>query len=432
MPKLVELAERFLRERRPGRALTMLARAPVPILATDRFAQRVPELDIDSASPLVCEIARETSPGVLDGDVAIKDQIDVAGTRTGIGLLDGGHLAERDATIVARIAAAGGRIIGKAKMTEAGIDGIGTLMHYAMPQNPRAPSYVPGGSSTGSAVAVASGLARYALGGDGLGSIRIPAAFCGLVGLKPSRDRYPRDGIHAPVRTLDAVGPITRDVADCARLWQVMAGEPVTDIAPHCPAVVGVPIGGSLRVSTTIWRAFRRVLDALGTRIERVSLPHFENVTFLGGMTGAYELATGPYCDRVATQSGRMSRALGSSFSASDVDRLVNHRGELAAATDRVLATTPILAMPTTAIPPPALSRALVAGTTELLMLRALGAFTPLANLCDLPSIAVPCGVDERGRPLSVMFVAAKKREADLLAIAHAVEQTGLGSRPVS
>ena len=427
MAAMLALVERFLLERRPGRILSMLARVRVPIIGTDRFALRKPELDIASTSPLVCDQVREVAPGILDGDVAIKDQIDVAGMRTGVGLLDGGHMAERDATIVARIAAAGGRIIGKAKMTELGIDGIGTLMHYPMPKNPRAPAYVPGGSSTGSAVAVASGLARYAVGGDGLGSIRIPAAFCGLVGLKPTRDRIPRDGIHSPVRTLDAVGPIAHTVEDCARLWHVMTGEPTTPVVPRSPEIVGVPLGGSLRVSTTIWRAFRRVLDALGSRVEHVTLPHFENVTFLGGMTGAYELANGKFCDRVATPSGRMSRALGSSFSARDFERLVQHRGELATATDRVLATMPILAMPTTAIPPPAISRALLANTTEIFMLRALGAFTPLANLCDLPAIAVPCGVDDRGRPLSVMFVTAKNREDDLLQIARAVEDTGLG-----
>lgn len=428
---VVELAERVLHARRPGRALTMLARVRVPIFSTDRFAQRAPELAIDDTSPLVAHQVREVLPGILDGDVVIKDQIDVAGLRTGVGLLDGGHLAERDATIVERIAAAGGRIIGKAKMTELGIDGLGTLMHYAMPRNPIAPAYVPGGSSTGSAVAVASGLARYAVGGDGLGSIRIPAAFCGLVGLKPTRTRLPRTGIHSPVRTLDAVGPIARTVDDVARLWHVMADEPVREIVAYRPEVVGVPIGGSLRVSRTIWRAFRRMLDTLGARVERIALPHFENATFLGGMTGAYELASGPYCDRVATPSGRMSRALGSSFAPRDVERLVHHRGELAAATERVLATTPILAMPTTAIPPPALSRALLAGKTEIFMLRALGAFTPLANLCDLPSIAVPCGIDEQGRPLSIMFVANKNREDDLLAIARAVEATGLGRTPV-
>jgi Asp-tRNA(Asn)/Glu-tRNA(Gln) amidotransferase A subunit family amidase len=424
---LAEMVQRFLTERRPGRALAMLARAPIPILVPDRFAARAPELALDSTSPLVDTCDPTAVAGVLDGDVVIKDQIDVAGTRTGVGLLDGGTRAERDAAIVARIAAAGGRIIGKAKMTELGIDGIGTLMHYPMPRNAVAPAYVPGGSSTGTAVAVASGLARYGIGGDGLGSIRIPAAFNGLVGLKPTRTRYPHEGIRSPVRTMDAVGPITRTVADCIALWQVMAGEPAAALEPLVPEVVGVPIGGNLRVTRTIWRAFRRVLEALGTRSVRVAIKGFDNATFLGGMTGAYELATGPYADRVATASGRMSRALGGAFSPRDVDRLAAHRAELCAATDRVLASTPILAMPTTAIPPPALSRALVAGEQEIMLLRALGAFTPLANLCDLPSIAVPCGVDEVGRPLSVMFVTTRNHETDLLRVALAVERTGIG-----
>lgn len=422
----VDAAARFLTGQRPGRALALLARAPIPIFAPDRFALREPSTTVGETSPLVCTCERTVAPGVLDGDVVVKDQIDVAGLPTGVGMRDGGADATHDASIVERITAAGGRVIGKAKMTELGIDGIGTLMHYAMPRNAVAPAYVPGGSSTGTAVAVALGLARYGVGGDGLGSIRIPAAFNGLVGLKPSRTRYPHAGIRSPVRTMDAVGPITRTAADCARLWQVIASEPVVELTPLAPPVVGVPIGGSLRVASSIWRAFRRVLGALGARVERVALPHFENVTFLGGMTGAYELATGPYADRVATPSGRMSRALGEAFSARDVERLVQHRGELAAATDRVLAKTPILAMPTTAIPPPALSRALVAGDQEILLLRALGAFTPLANLCDLPAIAVPCGVDDRGRPLSVMFVAGKGRETELLRIALAVERCDL------
>ncbi len=428
---LVELAERFLATSRPGRALTMLARAPIPVIAPDRFALREPELAIDDTSPLVTECRRDAVPGPLDGDVVIKDQIDVAGYRTGVGLRDGGELATTDATIVTRIAAAGGRIVGKSKMTELGIDGLGTLMHYPMPRNPRAPAYVPGGSSTGTAVAVASGLARYGVGGDGLGSVRIPAAFCGLVGLKPSREVLPRAGIRSPVHTLDAVGPITRTVDDCATLWQVMAGERVTPLEPLVVDRVGVPIGGSLRVSRTIWRAFRRVLDALGTRDERVVLPGFENVTFLGGMTGAYELATGPFADRVATASGRMSRALGRSFTPRNFARLQAHRDDLRDATDRLLARTPILAMPTTAIPPPALSRALLSGEQQLLLLRALGAFTPLANLCDLPAIAVPIGVDDRGRPLSVMFVTARGGETTLLRLALAVERTNLATAPV-
>jgi Asp-tRNA(Asn)/Glu-tRNA(Gln) amidotransferase A subunit family amidase len=311
-------------------------------------------------------------------------------------------------------------------MTELGMDGIGTLMHYGVPHNPRAPGYSPGGSSTGTAVAVASGLARWGVGGDGLGSIRIPAAFCGLVGLKPTRTRLERKGIRSPVRTLDAVGPITRTVEDCALLWQVMAGEPVETIVPWAPEKVGVPVIG-LRAARSVTAAFHRVLEALSIEIERVVVPGLDSATFLGGMTGAYELSTGLLGQRTTTGAGRTSLALGGAFSPSDVARLEAQRAALREATDRVLAKTTILAMPTTAIPPPALTSALVAGKTNVLLLRSLGAYTPLANLCDLPAIAVPCGEDERGRPLSIMFVAARGEETRLLRIALAVERTGLG-----
>jgi aspartyl-tRNA(Asn)/glutamyl-tRNA(Gln) amidotransferase subunit A len=419
-----------------GPALTLVARTRMPILRPDRFALRTPEHGAvaDPCSPLI--EAHDPGPivpgGVLEGDVVIKDQIDVAGLPTRVGLPEG-PIAERDATLVTRIRAAGGRVIGKAKMTELGIDGLGTLMSYPMPPNPRAPSYVPGGSSTGTAVAVASGLARYGVGGDGLGSIRIPAAFCGLVGLKPGRERIPRDGIRSPVRTLDAVGPIARTAQDCARLWQVLSGESVTPLAPLRPTHVGVPIvGGSLRVARSVWLAFRRALDAIGTEIEPVRLAGFENVTFLGGMTGSHEMATGPYAGTTRTAAGRRSLALGRAIGKRDYERLQAQRAALREATARVLDRTPILAMPTTAIPPPALSKALLAGRSELSMLRALGAFTPLANLCDLPSIAVPCGVDDRGRPLSIMFVAGDGGETTLLRIAAAIEQTGLGEQPIA
>jgi Asp-tRNA(Asn)/Glu-tRNA(Gln) amidotransferase A subunit family amidase len=397
-------------------------------------------VELAGTSPLVDAGGYASGPraparGVLDGEVVIKDQIDVAGLRTGVGIADGGEPAAADATIVARIAAAGGRILGKAKMTELGIDGIGTLMHYPVPPNPRAPGYVPGGSSTGTAVAVATGLARYGVGGDGLGSIRIPAACCGLVGLKPSRERLPRDGIRSPVRTLDAVGPIARTAADCALLWQVMAGEPVAPLSPWVPDRIGVPrLEGPLRVSRVVRAAFDRVLDALGAlgaERERVSLPGLSRATFLGGMVGASELASGSLGPRTRTPAGRRSLLLGGMFSPRDLERLAAQRAALRAEVERLLERVPVIATPTMAIPPPALTRSLAAGAAGLVTLRALGAFTPLANLADLPAIAVPCGVDDRGRPLSIMVLAARGSETALLRLALAVERTGLGERPL-
>jgi len=425
---------RVLTTVRPGRALSYVARLPVPIVRAEQFAGMHPELSLPEASPFVDDVAPQLGTGgALGGEsVIIKDQLDVAGLRTGVGLPEGGELADKDAAIVARIRAAGGTIAGKAKMTELGMDGIGTLMPYAVPPNPVAHGYAPGGSSTGTAVAVAAGLVRYGVGGDGLGSIRIPAAFNGLVGLKPSRTRLPREGIRSPVRSLDAVGPITRTAADCARLWQVMAGEPVQELSPWLPDHVGVPVFAEpLRVASSIRAAFHRMLVTLGLPTERVALPGFDRATFLGGMTGAYELSTGPFAEATRSPNGRLSVALGRSFSQRDIERLTAQRTALKEATARVLEAHPILAMPTTAIPPPAMTPELVKGAS-VVMLRSLGAFTPLANLCDLPSIAVPMGVDDRRRPLSIMFVANHGGETQLLRLAHAVEATGLGTAPIS
>jgi len=417
--------------------LTAIAAAPIPIVTPGWLADTNPAREPMGESPSAMIEGSEprvgAASGVLAGDdVVIKDQIDVAGMKTGVGLPDGGEVAQRDATVVERILAAGGRITGKTKMTELGLDGTGALMHYSMPHNPRAPGYAPGGSSTGTAVAVASGLARYGVGGDGLGSIRLPSAFCGLVGLRPGRTTLPREGIASPVRTLDSIGPMTRTAADCARLWQVMAGEPVRELRAWVPAEVGVPMFAEpLSVAPAVGLAFVRVLQAIGAGWESVEIRGFDRVTFLGGMIGSYEVATGPYAGRATSVFGRTSFAMGKAFSPENAARLEQQRAALRDATERALERTPVLAMPTSAIPPPALVGSVAAGNPGVLLLRALGAFTPLANLCDLPAIAVPCGVDDRGRPLSIMFVTLRGDEWRLLQLAQAVEETGLFDAPL-
>ena len=126
-----------------------------------------------------------------------------------------------------------------------------------------------------------------------------------------------------------------------------------------------------------------------------------------------------------------MNLALGRAFATRDVARLHAQRDALRKATARALTQTPILASPTTAVPPPALSRGLLAGGQDLLLLRAIGAYTPLANLTGLPAIAVPCGVDDRGRPLSIMFMTTTGGETTLLRLALAVERAGLATAAV-
>jgi Asp-tRNA(Asn)/Glu-tRNA(Gln) amidotransferase A subunit family amidase len=139
-------------------------------------------------------------------------------------------------------------------------------------------------------------------------------------------------------------------------------------------------------------------------------------------MIGAIELVQGIYAERELTPAGRMNVALGRAFAAADIASLDAQRDALRDAAARALERTPVIAMPTTAIPPPALSHSLLAGGQDLMLLRALGAYTPFANLTGLPSIAVPCGTDDRGRPLSIMFVAPMGGEFTLLRIALKIE----------
>src|SRR5438132_12826515 len=160
--------------------------------------------------------------------VSIKDLFDVAGevTLAGSQALDDTPPAEADAPIVARLKAAGAVIIGRTNMTEFAFSGVGINPHYGTPGNPYDRSLIPGGSSAGAPISVADGMAAVAIGTDTGGSVRIPAALCGLVGFKPTQYRVPREGATPLSTTLDSVGPVGLSVACCALTDAVMAGEP--------------------------------------------------------------------------------------------------------------------------------------------------------------------------------------------------------------
>jgi amidase len=156
--------------------------------------------------------------------VAVKDSIDIAGfpTRMGSACLAGARPARQHAAVVQALLAAGCRIVGKTNMHELAYGVTGINRCYGTPLNPRAPDRVPGGSSSGSAVAVAAGLVDFALGNDTGGSIRIPAACCGVYGLKPSFGRVNRSGVHPVRSTLDCVGPLARDVTMIERAMTML------------------------------------------------------------------------------------------------------------------------------------------------------------------------------------------------------------------
>jgi aspartyl-tRNA(Asn)/glutamyl-tRNA(Gln) amidotransferase subunit A len=177
--------------------------------------------------------------------VSVKDLFDVAGETTlaGSKALDDRPPATRDAPIVARLRAAGAVIVGKTNMTEFAFSGVGINPHYGTPGNPADRARVPGGSSAGAPVSVADGQAVVAIGTDTGGSVRIPAALCGVVGLKPTAKRISRDGAIPLSTTLDSIGPLANSVACCAIADAVMAGEEPTapDLAPVAGLRLGVP-----------------------------------------------------------------------------------------------------------------------------------------------------------------------------------------------
>lgn len=424
----------------------MLTTEPSPTLV-ERIASRRPSGRAPAhADPLVHRFVSASTPppsragrsaeGALAGGlVVVKDSLDVAGAPTAIGLRhhDARDVATQDSELVARIRAAGGVILGKGTMTELGIDGVGSLVPGGMPHNARVPGHVPGGSSTGTAVAVARGLARYGVGGDGLGSVRIPSALNGLVGLKPGHDVLSTRGYRSVSPSMDVPGPMTTTAADCARLYQVLAALEVRDLAPHVPSRVGILRGlGPELSSRDVRRAFDRVLDTLGVariEVEIAGAPtHGALAVAAASSEGAVDHAH--YFARARSGQGRLVAAVGRALGP-EKERIAALRRALRDECLRALDVATVLAMPTTAVPAPAIRRGYAEGGFDPLLLRALGAYTPLANLTGLPAIAVPCGIDARGRPLSIMFMGVPGSEEELLGIAAAVEATGLGNRSV-
>jgi aspartyl-tRNA(Asn)/glutamyl-tRNA(Gln) amidotransferase subunit A len=305
--------------------------------------------------------------------VSIKDLFDIRGqvTRAGSRALEDSAPADADAPAVARLRRAGFVVIGRTNMTEFAYSGIGINPHYGTPKGAwqRGVGHVPGGSSSGAAVSVVDGMAHGALGTDTGGSCRIPAAFNGIVGFKPTQRRVPLDGAVPLSFSLDSIGPLARSVACCAVLDAVLADEPIKPLQPR-----GVR-GMRLAVPTTVVlddlddavaRTFERALDTLtkqGALIERIAVPEFLDIGVMnakGGFAAAESFAWHRY---LMTANGdvydpRVSARIlrGESQSAADYIDLVNARKSLIARANARLLPYDALVLPTTANTPPLLS----------------------------------------------------------------------------
>ncbi|HMH61609.1 MAG TPA: amidase, partial [Bradyrhizobium sp.] len=369
--------------------------------------------------------------------VSIKDLFDINGqvTRAGSRALDGSAPAEADASAVARLRRAGFIVIGRTNMTEFAYSGIGINPHFGTPKGAwqRSVGHVPGGSSSGAAVSVVDGMAHGALGTDTGGSCRIPAAFNGIVGFKPTQRRVPLDGGVPLSFTLDSFGPLARTVGCCAVLDAVLADEPVKPLQPR-------PIKGMrLAVPTTVAldeleeavaRTFERALETLsrqGALIERIAVPEFLDVGVMntkGGFAAAesyawhrYLIASrgNVYDPRVAMRIGR-----GEAISAADYIDLLEMRKSLIARSTVRLAPYDALVLPTTANTPPRIADLADDKAFTAANLLALRNCT-LINMIDGCAISLPCH-REGEVPVGLMLAAAGGSDRRIFELAAAME----------
>lgn len=373
--------------------------------------------------------------------VAVKDVFDVAGmvTTANARLFAGARPAARDSAVVARLRAAGAVIIGKANCWEMSVGGPSWESPAPPAVNPWAVGGDPGGSSSGSAVAVASGMAMVGIGGDTGGSVRLPASFCGVVGFKPTFGAVPMEGAVPFAETLDVAGPMARSAAECAAVQAVLSGGAVHGAVGLGGLRVGVPeglvrLGGA---SDAVMAGFEGVCSALaraGAVVTRVELPSagvFNQCYFLVARGEAFArwgetLAARPEAFNALT---RRSFAIGAMIPAEAVADAARLRVRLRAELAEAMAGVDVLALPTTPDEAPDLPVGDL-DVEDAFSRPDTAPFTRPFSLVGVPAVSLPCGLGARGRPLGLQLVGRHGADGWLLAVASAVEQVlpGIGT----
>jgi aspartyl-tRNA(Asn)/glutamyl-tRNA(Gln) amidotransferase subunit A len=367
--------------------------------------------------------------------VSIKDLFDVAGERTlaGSRALDDRPPASRDAPVVARLRAAGAVIVGRTNMTEFAFSGVGINPHYGTPGNPYDRRRVPGGSSAGAPVSVADGCAIVAIGTDTGGSVRIPAALCGVVGFKLTAKRIPRDGATPLSTTLDSVGPLANSVACCAIADAVMAGEEPT--APRSVSVEGLRLGVPQSfvlddLAPEVASAFADACSALsraGARVVDLPLNELSEYPALSDRGLLVNSEAFAWHEELLSRRGneydprvRSRIEFGRSVSAAAYIRLCAARADFIARIAMRTAEFDALLMPTVAITAPPI--AAFADDREYFRLNGLILRnTAVINFLDRCAVTLP--IQPAGAaPVGLMVVGEHDDDRRLLAVARGIE----------
>lgn len=387
--------------------------------------------------------------GPLDGvPVAVKDELDLAGYATTVGTsFLGKEAAPTDAEVVARLRAAGALLFGKVNMHEIGLGVTGLNPHHGACRNPYDPARATGGSSSGSAASVAAGYGPIAIGADGGGSIRIPAAFCGVVGLKPTFGRLSEHGAAPLCWSVAHVGPIGASVHDVALAYGLMAGpDPKDPNSTYQPAptlralelrdLEGVRLGVFRAwfedADPAVVEACRTMLghlEAAGARIVEVEIPELGLLNIAHTVTIVSEMlaAHAPYFQSHPEAYGmdtRLSLMLARHLKATDYLLAQRHRVRLFGHFAQVLGQVDAIVTPATACTAHVLpADALTGGESNLELLDRIMRFMRPANFTGLPAISFPAGYDPHGLPVGMQVIGRAWEEDLLLRVARSAEE---------
>lgn len=390
------------------------------------------------------EVQKGQWRGPLHGiPIALKDLIDTAGVRTtAASALFKDRIPQEDAAVVQRLRDAGAVLLGKLNMHEFAYGGTSATSYFGRVSNPWNLEYITGGSSGGSAAAVAAGLCYGALGSDTGGSIREPAAFCGIVGLKPTYGRVSTRGVIPLSWSADHIGPMTRSVLDAAIMLQAIAGYDANEITSYDQPVenyvaatnvgisslrIGVPrdffyAGLDPEIKEATEQALA-ALEKLGAAIREIKMEVSSDRAVIRSEAYAYHSENVAKHPELYLPETLAKVRMGASI---DTATYINARRQveqLRREIPKLFAAVDVLVTPTTPVPPPKATdlptkiEEIVAEDT--LLLRNTRPF----NLSGLPTISVPCGFTKTGMPIGLQISAAPWREAVVLQLAHAYQQ---------
>jgi len=384
----------------------------------------------------------------LDGvPVAVKDELDMTPYPTHMGTTFLGNApVPEDAIAVARMRRAGALLLGKTNMHEIGIGVTGFNPHYGTPRNPYDPMHYPGGSSSGSAVAVAAGLAPIALGADGGGSVRIPAAFCGVYGLKPTYGRIPESGSFALDFSVAHVGPLAATTSDLVLAYAAMAGPHPHDRLSRVQALPSLSGWENTDLSDltlgVFWPWFRHAtpevvaaneamlvqFQQMGAQVKEIAIPDLEaaRVAHVITITTEMNQVLDPYYDAHRKDMGldvRISLALSRAFNARDFVLAQRVRTRLIAHFQAAFEEVDVIVTPAAGLTaPPIPESVLPDGDSDLTTLTEIMRYALFPNMTGHPAISFPVGYSDAGLPIGMQAIGRYWDEVTLFRLALAAE----------